>query len=60
MRKSVVIGTGVVFLLIYMIGYFPYMFNSLRLGGVQFLASFALRLRRWLFLLPAALWRFFC
>ena len=42
MRKSVVIGTGVVFLLIYMIGYFPYMFNSLRLGGVQFLASFGL------------------
>ena len=42
MRKSVVIGTGVVFLLIYMIGYFPYMFNSLRLGGIQFLASFGL------------------
>lgn len=42
MRRNVAIGTGTVLLLIYMIGYFPYIFNSLRLGGSQFLASAAL------------------
>lgn len=42
MRKKTVIGMGLVFLLIYMIGYFPYIFNSLRTGGWEFLASLGL------------------
>lgn len=39
MRKGVVVQTGVSILLIYMIGYFPYVFNSLQLGKKQFFAS---------------------
>ena len=42
MRRNTAIGTGSVLLLIYMIGFFPYIFNSLRLGGSQLLASAAL------------------
>ena len=42
MRRNIAIGTGAALLLIYMIGYFPYIFNSLRLGSSQFLASLVL------------------
>lgn len=44
MRRNVVISTGVIILLIYMIGYFPYIFNSLKLGKQQFFASLGLTL----------------
>lgn len=33
MRRGVVISTGVLILLVYLMGYIPYMFNSLRNGG---------------------------
>lgn len=42
MRKGVAVGSGLIFLLIYLIGYFPYIFNSLRLGGSELLASLGL------------------
>lgn len=42
MRRNTVIATGAALLLCYMIGYFPYMFNSLMQGGGQFLASIGL------------------
>lgn len=42
MRKGVAVGSGLIFLLIYLIGYFPYIFNSLRMGGSELLASLGL------------------
>lgn len=42
MRRSVAVGSGAAFLLIYLIGYIPYIFNSIRLGGGQFLSSLVL------------------
>ena len=42
MRRNIVLGTGAALLFIYMIGYFPYIINSLRLGSRQFLASVVL------------------
>lgn len=44
MRKGSVIGVGVSILLIYMIGFFPYVFNSLKLGKAQFFASLGVML----------------
>lgn len=42
MRKSLVIGSGAAALLIYMVGYFPYLVNALMLGKKEFFASLGL------------------
>ena len=42
MRKGTAIGSGILFLLIYLIGFVPYIIQSLRVGGSAFLASLGL------------------
>lgn len=42
MSKNLVLGTGAAALFIYMMGFFPYLINSLKLGGDEFKASLLL------------------
>lgn len=44
MRRSVVIGTGVLILFVYLLGYVPYIFQSLGKGSKAFLASLGVSL----------------
>lgn len=44
MRRGVVISTGVLILLVYLMGYIPYMFNSLRNGGGAFAGALGISL----------------
>lgn len=42
MSKNLVIGTGLAALFVYMVGFFPYLINSMKLGGKEFQASLLL------------------
>lgn len=44
MRRGVVISTGVLILLVYLMGYIPYIFNSLRNGGGAFAGALGISL----------------
>lgn len=41
-RRDVAIGSGLLFLALYLIGFIPYIINAIRLGGSTFLTSFIL------------------
>lgn len=44
MRRGVAVGTGILILLLYLLGYVPYIFQSLGKGGKAFLASLGVSL----------------